>query len=54
MKDEIFLVWCYVVTVLIIPCLPISKVFRIALLFVACSIYLILLVVKWKFKGGRK
>lgn len=54
MNDERFLILGYVVVMYIIALLPIRRAFGIALLFVACSVYLILLVVKWKFEGGRK
>lgn len=40
MNDGILLFWYYVVAMLIIPNLPISKVFRIALIFAVLSVYI--------------
>lgn len=48
MKDGRFLFLCYVVAMLIIPSLPISKVFRIALIFAVLSVYSLLVVKKGK------
>lgn len=44
MNDGILIFWYYVVAMLIIPSLPISKVFRIALIFAVLSVYILLVV----------
>lgn len=42
MKDEKFIFVSYVVALYIIAFLPISKVLRTALMFVVCSVFLLL------------
>lgn len=42
MKDERFLVLSYVVVMYMIALLPIRRVFGIALMFVACSVFILL------------
>lgn len=44
MNDGILIFWYYVVAMLVIPNLPISKVFRIALIFAVLSVYILLVV----------